>query len=192
MFTSHFRESTTSAPITLFDISAEIFAVIKEYLYTSQMPSLTFDLADEVFMAADMLLLPGLRTEATNCIIGNRMITLDNVFEALRLAQHFSMTKLEEHCIEVLAVNLEAAAEEPDFLEFVTESIQSIQNRQETDSVPLIDDIRYQLLKMYGRNPPDHNPDSTQSILARLRKAKLLLLDQIIAKLGVKRTPYRE
>jgi len=192
MLTGQFREAMSSKPVSLQGISTEIFEVIKEYLYTNQMPSLTFDMADEVFVAADMLLLPGLRTEATNWIILNHMITLDNVFDALRLAQHFSMTKLEEQCEEVIAMNLEACAAESDFLDFVAESIQSIQNRQETDSVPLIDDLRYQIVKIYGKHAADDNPDSARSVSARTRKEKLALLDQVITTLGVKRTPYRE
>jgi len=192
MFLSHFRESSSTQPVALGDLSEKIFRVIAEYLYTNQLPSLSFDMVEEVFLAGDMFLLPGLRTEATNWLISQKMISLENVLEALSLAQHFSATKLEQQCCEIIALNLEECVQQPEFTDFVAESIQSIKNRQETDSVPLIDDIRYEILRFHGNQGPDQDPTSARSTAARARRQKLALLDTVIETLGVKRTPYRE
>lgn len=92
--------------------SVEVFTVIREYLYTSEMPSLNFDVIGEVFEAGDMLLLPGLRSDATAWVINHHLVQQENVLEAYQLSQTFSLTKMEEHCIHVMADNLESILEE--------------------------------------------------------------------------------
>jgi len=60
MVTGGFKESQGSHGIPFTLVSEEIFQVIREFLYTFEMPSLSFDLFPDICEAADMLLIPGI------------------------------------------------------------------------------------------------------------------------------------
>ena len=68
-----------------------------------------------------------------------------DIYEIMRAAWLTRVQRLEEFVARYLAYRLESHIDLPDFEELVLESATRIQKRQETDSIELIDDIRYYL-----------------------------------------------
>lgn len=68
-----------------------------------------------------------------------------DVYEIVRAGWLTRVQRLEEFAARYLAYRLEAHIDRPDFEQLVVESATRIQKRQETDSIELVDDIRYYL-----------------------------------------------
>lgn len=68
-----------------------------------------------------------------------------DIYEIMRAAWLTRVQRLEEFVARYLAYRLESHIDLPDFEQLVLESATRIQKRQETDSIELIDDIRYYL-----------------------------------------------
>jgi hypothetical protein len=72
-----------------------------------------------------------------------------DVYEITRAAWLTRVQRLEEFAARYLAYRLEYHIETLDFEQLVLESASRIQKRQETDSIELIDDIRYYLSERF-------------------------------------------
>ncbi|WEW61417.1 hypothetical protein PRK78_006907 [Emydomyces testavorans] len=68
-----------------------------------------------------------------------------DVYEIIRAGWLTRVQRLEEFAARYLAYRLEAHIDRPEFEQLVLESATRIEKRQETDSIELIDDIRYYL-----------------------------------------------
>ncbi|XP_023341091.1 ankyrin repeat and BTB/POZ domain-containing protein 1 [Eurytemora carolleeae] len=89
---------------------------------------------------AEMFLLPGLKRECGNWLI--RYIDADTVLPILRSSRLYSLPRLEDACTAYIADNIEQFVGNEDLNELVMEDAKSVKERQETDSIPVIDDIR--------------------------------------------------
>ena len=58
--------------------------------------------------------------------------------------------RLAESCIKCIAANLLELAPHPLFASLVRASSQTVRDREETDTVPLVDDLRYHLEQLHG------------------------------------------
>ena len=58
--------------------------------------------------------------------------------------------RLADACLRVIAQHLSTLAREPQFAELVRDSAAGVENREDVDSVPLVDDLRYHLTDIYG------------------------------------------
>ncbi|KAF3490727.1 ankyrin repeat and BTB/POZ domain-containing protein [Arthroderma uncinatum] len=72
-----------------------------------------------------------------------------DVYEIIRAGWLMRVQRLEEFAARYLAYKLEAHIDSPEFEQLVIESAERIQKRQETDSIELIDDIRYYLSERF-------------------------------------------
>ncbi|OAX81785.1 hypothetical protein ACJ72_03872 [Emergomyces africanus] len=68
-----------------------------------------------------------------------------DVYELIRAGWMFRVQRLESFAARYLAYRLESHIDLPEFAELVAESATRITQRQETDSIELIDDIRFYL-----------------------------------------------
>ncbi len=66
-----------------------------------------------------------------------------NVYDVIRAAWDLKVQRLEEFSARYLAFRLEDYIDEEDFEELIKESASRIQNRQETDSIELLDEYVY-------------------------------------------------
>ena len=57
----------------------------------------------------------------------------------------FLLHRLEDQCTEFLADNIEAMAENTDLHRMIEEDAGTVKDRQETDSIQVVDDIRSQI-----------------------------------------------
>ncbi len=72
-----------------------------------------------------------------------------DIYEVLRAGWDLSIQRLEEFAGRYFAYRLESYIDEPEFEEVVKESARRVKNRQETDTIEIIDDIRYYLSERF-------------------------------------------
>uniref|UniRef100_A0A8C7WYT6 Ankyrin repeat and BTB (POZ) domain containing 1 n=1 Tax=Oryzias sinensis TaxID=183150 RepID=A0A8C7WYT6_9TELE len=144
----HFSEgellqSQPSIPvITLHNITHEIFIHVMYYIYTDETELMMENVLD-VLCVADMYLLPGLKRLCGKTLA--KSIGEDNVLHMWKTAKLFRLSRLEDQCTEFMAKIIERLVEQPEFAEIIKEDAASLEKRQETDSVPLVDDIRFHI-----------------------------------------------
>ncbi|KAF7655645.1 hypothetical protein LDENG_00053080 [Lucifuga dentata] len=144
----HFSEgamlqSQPSTPVlTLHNISHEIFLHVLYYIYSDDTLPMTENVLD-VLCVADMYLLPGLKRLCGKMLA--KTICEENVLHMWKTAKLFRLSRLEDQCSEYMAKIIEQLVEQEEFAEMIKEDAASLEDRQETDSVPLVDDIRYHI-----------------------------------------------
>nr|BAC85392.1 unnamed protein product [Homo sapiens] len=142
----HFRESeepaTSGGPpaVTLHGISPDVFTHVLYYMYSDH-TELSPEAAYDVLSVADMYLLPGLKRLCGRSLA--QMLDEDTVVGVWRVAKLFRLARLEDQCTEYMAKVIEKLVEREDFVEAVKEEAAAVAARQETDSIPLVDDIRF-------------------------------------------------
>ena len=68
-----------------------------------------------------------------------------NVYDVIHAAWDLKVQRLEEFAARYLASRLEDYIDEPEFHDLIQESAARLKSRQETDTIELLDDIRYYL-----------------------------------------------
>ena len=169
MFSSAFREAQTTEhlPIISVDCSPEVLEVVLKFLYTEK-TDIPLDIAIDVLFAADLLFIEKLKLKAAVVIstLGNGSMSqiptmLDatetsspkqgelDIYDVVRAGWLTRVPRLEEFGARYFAYRLEAYVDEDDFADLVRESASRIQGRQETDTIELLDDIRYYLSERF-------------------------------------------
>ncbi|XP_029911120.1 ankyrin repeat and BTB/POZ domain-containing protein 1 [Myripristis murdjan] len=144
----HFSEgemlqSQPSTPVlTLHNISHEIFISLLYYIYSDD-TELTPENVLDVLCVADMYLLPGLKHLCGKTLA--KTICEENVLHMWKTAKLFSLSRLEDQCTEFMAKIIERLVEQDEFAEMIKEDAASVEKRHKTDSIPLVDDIRYHI-----------------------------------------------
>ncbi|KAF3828848.1 hypothetical protein GH733_003112 [Mirounga leonina] len=146
LLNDHFREneeleaSGGLPAITLHGISPDIFTHVLYYIYSDH-TELPPEAAYDVLSVADMYLLPGLKRLCGRSLA--QLLDEDSVVGVWRVAKLFRLARLEDQCTEYMAKVIEKLVEREDFVEAVREEAAAVAARQETDSIPLVDDIRF-------------------------------------------------
>lgn len=167
MFSSPFREGQELEHLQIIpvDCSPEVLEVILTFLYTEK-ADFGLSIALDVLHAADMLFIEKLKQRAALLIstLGNGSASvvesknsrgeidtdeIINVYDVVRAGWDTRVHRLEEFGARYIAYRLERYIDEPEFKELVKESASRIQSRQETDTVELIDDIRWYLSERF-------------------------------------------
>ena len=167
MFASPFREGQELGHLQIVpvDCSPEVLEVIMTFLYTEH-ADFGLSLALDVLHAADMLFIEKLKQRAALLIstLGNGSASIVeavnprgetdledviNVYDVVRAGWDTRVHRLEEFGARYIAQRLERYIDEPEFRDLVEESASKIQSRQETDTVELVDDIRYYLSERF-------------------------------------------
>ncbi|KAL4962499.1 ankyrin repeat and BTB/POZ domain protein [Aspergillus stella-maris] len=161
MFNSPFREAHMKENLHIIpvDCSPDVLEIILTFLYTER-ADFPLEIAVEVLFAADMLLIEKLKTKAAVVIstLGSGSMSQAeaaktrgdveddiDIYGIIRAAWMTRVQRLEEFAARFLAYRLEAHIDSPEFADLIQESASRIQGRQETDSIELLDDIRFYL-----------------------------------------------
>lgn len=172
----HFSEGEmlTSQPgvlvLTLHDLSYQDFISLLYYIYgdvTELFPDHTLDM----LYVADMYLLPGLKRLCGTTLA--ETICEDNVLQTWETARLFSLPRLEERCTEMMARSIEKLVGRAEFAEMIQEDSRCAADRLKTDSIPLVDDIRY------------HITNNGQTFSATEVHRRLQALEQLLVSLGL-------
>jgi ankyrin repeat/BTB/POZ domain-containing protein 1 len=169
--------TTDSAPLQIIpvDCSPAVLSVILTFLYTEN-ASFPLSIALDVLHAADMLFIEKLKQRAALLIstLGNGASSIaeaenprgntpkpsdpgfDNseqplewIYEVVRSGWDCRVHRLEEFGARYMAYRLESYIDDEEFKELVRESAARIKLRQETDTVEIVDDIRYYLSERF-------------------------------------------
>nr|XP_034962355.1 ankyrin repeat and BTB/POZ domain-containing protein 1 isoform X1 [Zootoca vivipara] len=173
----HFSESEElqtqpSIPVvTLHNISEEIFIRVLYYIYSDD-TELSPDNAYEVLCVADMYLLPGLKRLCGRTLA--QVLDEESVVSIWKIAKLFQLTRLEDQCTEYMAKIIEKLVEFEEFAVAVKENAEAVEERQETDSIPLVDDIRFHITSNV----------QTYSAIEEANQ-KLEALDNLLASIGL-------
>ncbi|KAJ5640780.1 hypothetical protein N7528_000405 [Penicillium herquei] len=161
MFSSGFLESQSSEHLHVINIDCapDVLEIVLTFLYTER-ADFSLEVAVDVLFAADMLLIEKLKTKAAVVIstLGSSgMSQADaartrgkdeddiDIYAIMRAAWLTRVQRLEEFAARFLAYRLEAHIDTSEFAELIRESASRIKERQEVDSIELIDDIRFYL-----------------------------------------------
>ncbi|KAI3341030.1 BTB/POZ domain-containing protein [Ustulina deusta] len=166
MFSSAFMEAQESEHLHIIkvDCSPKVLEIILRFLYTEQVEC-PLELALDLLYASDMLLLEKLKNKAAVLISslgsGNDNLLVDrthgggnevgvevepiNVYDVTHAAWDLRVQRLETFAARYLAYRLEDYIDEAEFAELIQESAARVKNREETDTIELLDDIRYYL-----------------------------------------------
>lgn len=167
MFASPFREGQESKHLQVVpvDCSPDVLEIILIFLYTEN-ANFPLSIALDVLTAADMLFIEKLKQRAALLIstLGNgsaSIVEAENprgetaveelldIYDVVRAGWDTRVHRLEEFGARYIAYRLERYIDEPEFTDLVRESANRIQSRQETDTVELVDDIRYYLSERF-------------------------------------------
>nr|XP_002119669.3 ankyrin repeat and BTB/POZ domain-containing protein 1 isoform X1 [Ciona intestinalis] len=149
LFEDHFLENsfhsgTRVLPmITLTHISPQIFKNVVVSMYSDEVEFTSMDTAYETMCTSHMLLFHGL-TRRCGQILGQHLDE-SNLFPLLEVARNFDLPKLEDMCAMYMAKTLDKMVDNEEFAELVENDAAKIKDREETDSIPIVDDIRYHL-----------------------------------------------
>ncbi|RYC60556.1 hypothetical protein CHU98_g5658 [Xylaria longipes] len=166
MFSSEFMEAQESEHLHIIkvDCPPAVLEIILRFLYTEQVEC-PLDLALDLLYASDMLLLDKLKSKAAVLISslgsGNNNLLIDrthgggneggvevepiNIYDVIHAAWDLRVQRLETFAARYLAYRLEDYIDEEEFAELIQESAARVKNREETDTIELLDDIRYYL-----------------------------------------------
>jgi len=167
MFASPFREGQESEHLQIVhvDCAPEVLEIILTFLYTEK-ADFPLHIALDVLTASDMLFIEKLKQRAALLIstLGNgnaSVVESENprgeiqsediidIYDVVRAGWDTRVHRLEEFGARFIAYRLERYIDEPEFKALVRDSAARIQARQETDTVELVDDIRYYLSERF-------------------------------------------
>lgn len=127
----------------------EVAEIVIRYLYYD-CTDIPIEFASEVLVIADILLEDRLKTMAITSIVKSEdVFEYYNVFDILRLGWDMRAEKLEHFAAKHLAKNLLDYQHNEELKKAIIESSNRISSRQETDTVELVDDIRYYLISLF-------------------------------------------
>ena len=175
MFSGDFVESkqTEHLRVVTIDCSPAVLEIILTFLYTETMVC-PLEHALDLLYAADMLFLDNLKSKAAVAIStlgsGTQNVLIDrthgngeasevekevvemepiNIYDVIHAAWDLRVQRLEEFAARYLANRLEDYIDEQDFQDLIEESAQRLKTREETDTIELLDDIRYYLSERF-------------------------------------------
>jgi ankyrin repeat/BTB/POZ domain-containing protein 1 len=187
MFGSQFKEAqdTPHLQIITIDCSPAVLETILTFMYTEK-ADFGLDIAIDVLFAADQLFIEKLKQRAAIIIsaLGNgstSAVESDNprgetdadeavdIYEVIRAGWDTRVQRLEEFAARYIAYRLENYIDQPEFAELVQESANRVKARQETDTVELVDDIRYYLSERFRLRFEDSGLDEMMDENAAIR-----------------------
>jgi len=125
--------------IRIQHVSPKVFGSVLVFVYTNSC-QITEETISELLNVGDMFLLPGLKRECGNWLL--KYIDQDNVISILNTARLFQLPRLEDACTGYLAENIHMFFDSVELEEVVERDAGEVKGRQDTDSIPVVDDIR--------------------------------------------------
>ncbi|CRJ96402.1 BTB/POZ domain-containing protein 3 like [Verticillium longisporum] len=168
MFSGEFKEAQEEQHLHMITIDCvpEVLEIILTFLYTEK-AECPLELALDLLYVSDMLYLDKLKTKAAQVIStlgsGNSNVLVDrthgtaeeedtepiNIYDIIHAAWDLRVQRLEEFAARYLAYRLEDYIDEAEFADLIKESAERLKNREETDTIELLDDIRYYLSERF-------------------------------------------
>jgi hypothetical protein len=159
-------DNAPALPVINMRCSSKITELILEFLYSNDIKNLElYDVVD-LFFKADELLLEQVKTICAlkitsrfNGFTWDQFLNMYeqigyNAYDLLRIAWEARNDKLDGHVTKMIAYNIDniyhSQDEKQQLLLLIDESARKIKQRHETDTIELVDEIRYYLSKKYA------------------------------------------
>ncbi|AOW03862.1 hypothetical protein B0I72DRAFT_141085 [Yarrowia lipolytica] len=144
-----YAEATSSFPLLELDqTTPEVAEIFLQWLYTDKC-EIPRDLALDVLFLADSLFADKLKSLAA-IVISQAETPVASMADILRAAWATRIERLEHYVAQHISNDLDEWIDKEEFLELVEESAGRVTARQETDTIELVDDVRYYLGKKWG------------------------------------------
>jgi ankyrin repeat/BTB/POZ domain-containing protein 1 len=150
MLTSPFKEGRKpeeheALPVVPIDVSPPVLELVLSFLY-SEKTEIPLIHALDLLFAAEQLLIDRLKLKCSHVICTADSDDLPySIYDVVRVGWLCRVRRLEEFGAKYIAERLEDYLDDPELAELVAESAERIKERQETDTIELVDDIRYYL-----------------------------------------------
>ena len=129
-----------------------MFSCVVHFVYTNSC-HVTEDILADLLHTAEMFLLPGLKKLCGKLLA--KLIDSETVMDILKTARLFNLPRLEDQATEFLARNIEIMMFDVELHKMIEQDAAEVRDREETDSVQIIDDIRSHIRS--GHGPLSHS-----------------------------------
>lgn len=176
------KETNVTSEIELKEMTKEVLTEIIYFLYSNNFSSNDLDesLLDDILFVADFYLLSNLKRKCAT-ELANKHLNKENLFDLLRKSRLFDLKKLEFSCITYLADNLFEFEKSKELREIILKDATELKQRQETDTIDIIDDLRFVINEKTANFATKFNSND----LIFEREKKLYLIDQILLELNL-------
>ena len=205
-------DDSCMGPVPLQDVSRTAFLSILRWAFTDEIeaPTGEDDAAQstvhhlaELVQLADLFLLDALKQRAATLLAP--YVDAHTCVSLLRLAEQCGADRLSAAAAACVAQHLLDLADEEELQACVRESAAAIRGRQATDSIPVVDDIAFQVARLHGEGaadglsdedeedrwamPPDADASHREALMAAMRaeatssrRRKVAVLTQLAAR----------
>ncbi|EDO15994.1 hypothetical protein Kpol_499p22 [Vanderwaltozyma polyspora DSM 70294] len=161
--------------------------IVIRYLYYDD-SDIPWEYSIDVLLIADFLLEDRLKSMSAIVITQDPQVLKNySIFEILDVAWQTRMERLEHFVAKILAKDIRKYYKSEEFKDAIMKSSKRISEREETDTIELVDDIRYYLLEKYSLEPDDIQYYETVDDIRELQSAGILdyrkdldLIDQVL------------
>ncbi|CAK9441952.1 uncharacterized protein LODBEIA_P57790 [Lodderomyces beijingensis] len=183
--------------------TGKVATMVLSYLYHDDVQEIPLENTVELLYAADELFLERLKTMCA-VRVSSQFASFtfaefqqlapalkNDAYDLIRVSWDNRCDKLEQHVSKMIAYNLkyiyEDGAERSKLVSLIADSAARIQERQDTDTIELVDDIRYYLTKKYAIHEDGESFDplnfgqTTRSEDIKLYQNAVLMYEQDIA-----------
>lgn len=169
--------SEISAKLPLISLPSCEYAVaeiILRYLYYDN-SDIPWEYAIDVVLMADFLLEDRIQSMAAVVMTQSKeFLERYSIFDMLYVAWDTRLERLEQFAAKVIAFDLDIYAKDPELKQAIIQSSQRISVREETDTIELVDDIRFYLLQKYAFEAEDIELLSEEKDLELLKTSEIL------------------
>lgn len=195
----------------------EVAEIVLRFLYYNDSVVVDPEVAVEALLASDELNIDRLKSISVLSITGfigtfafEKVKELPakvgyDVFELIQIAWQLQAERLEQHVTKLIAHNIEAVTEDDKLrgklLDLIRDSARRIKARQSTDTIELVDDMRYYLAKKYAvydeftnlegigasLNPNMAEPEDNRTFKAALLDYEydVMIVDKLLDEVGL-------
>ncbi|KAK9797377.1 hypothetical protein WJX73_007493 [Symbiochloris irregularis] len=187
------RQQGDQIAVSLDDVDPALMAIALRWAYTDKVnsdaePSTLL----QTMQLGDRLMMEGLKQRCA--LLLNPYVTQESALPLLQEALAMDAPRLVEACLRCLALHLLQLIEDERLSALITASAETVAARQETDSVPLVDDLRFWVDKLHPSASDDEEEiDEEGNLICRAvafehlseREQKLLVLEDLLNKLDI-------
>ncbi|KAL0021902.1 hypothetical protein WJX79_001281 [Trebouxia sp. C0005] len=165
MLGSNFQEGSTASgdilEIQVADVQPEVLYAALRWVYTDRVNAdMPAEQLLQVMQYADRALMEGLKGRCAMLL--HPHVTQDSALLLLQQALALDSDRLADTCVRCIAQHLLSLVRDPLFNQLVRDSAESVQNREDVDSVPIIDDIRYHVTLLHGDGELSDDDEDTE------------------------------
>lgn len=160
--------------ISLPSCEFEVAEIILRYLYydNSEIP---WEHTIDVLLVADYLQEDRMKSMAAVVMTQSKdFLKKYSIFDILYVAWETRLERLEQFAAKIIAFNIASYSKNPELKRAIEMSSQRISVREETDTIELVDDIRFYLLEKYAFEPEDIELLSEEKDIELLKASEIL------------------